>query len=371
MRKKNNKVTVNLRSRKLKNGTYTLYLDIYYNGTRQYEYLDLYVKDDYTSPKAKKRISHDDKATFDLAKEICEKRTIELVSSKAGLTPQFKQDYLFLDYAKEVIKEKDYKSIASSAKAFEKFANGKQYTFAEITTTTLTDLQKYFVTKKLKANSIKSYLRGLKVIWKKAMKEKIIATNPFDDLEMPKALTPKREFLDEAEIRLLISCEVPFNPQIKLAFLFSCFTGLRFSDIQALSWTNIVDDFLEFRQKKSQTEPLRIPLSATAKEILNSIQPEPTQRKGKIFNELPTSNSFVNIKLKFWQYKAGLTKPLHFHIARHTFATLALTTGTDITTVSKLLGHSDIATTQLYAKVIDSKKQEAIDKLPTIQVKNK
>jgi site-specific recombinase XerD len=69
-----------------------------------------------------------------------------------------------------------------------------------------------------------------------------------------------------------------------------------------------------------------------------------------------------------WASKAGITKDVHFHIARHTFATLALTFGGDIFTVSKLLGHADLKTTQVYAKLIDSKKREVIDKVPQIDI---
>ena len=61
--------------------------------------------------------------------------------------------------------------------------------------------------------------------------------------------------------------------------------------------------------------------------------------------------------------KAGITKNITFHCARHTYATLQLTLGTDIYTVSKLLGHKELRTTQIYAKVIDDKKKEAANKI--------
>ena len=72
--------------------------------------------------------------------------------------------------------------------------------------------------------------------------------------------------------------------------------------------------------------------------------------------------------LKSWTKNAGINKNLTSHIARHTFATLALSSGADLYTVSKLLGHKDITTTQIYAKIIDKKKEEAVDMLPPLQV---
>ena len=72
--------------------------------------------------------------------------------------------------------------------------------------------------------------------------------------------------------------------------------------------------------------------------------------------------------LKSWTKNAGINKNLTSHIARHTFATLSLSSGADLYTVSKLLGHKDIATTQIYAKIIDKKKEEAVDMLPALEV---
>ena len=74
----------------------------------------------------------------------------------------------------------------------------------------------------------------------------------------------------------------------------------------------------------------------------------------------------MNVALVQWMLKAGITKAITFHSARHTFATLQLTLGTDIYTVSKLLGHSELKTTQIYAKIIDQKKLEAVNRIPNL-----
>jgi site-specific recombinase XerD len=80
------------------------------------------------------------------------------------------------------------------------------------------------------------------------------------------------------------------------------------------------------------------------------------------------SRSQTRISIKAWVKKAGIDKAISFHTARHTFATLSLSSGADLYTVSKLLGHRNLATTQIYAKIIDTKKSEAVAMLPKIKV---
>ncbi|MEM4260572.1 MAG: tyrosine-type recombinase/integrase [Candidatus Woesearchaeota archaeon] len=110
---------------------------------------------------------------------------------------------------------------------------------------------------------------------------------------------------------------------------------------------------------KTSTEEL-IPLSEQAVKYLG----KRTKSKGRVFS-LPNNNNTNNNLVKL-SANAGLNKNLSFHMARHTFATLSLTYGADIYTVSKLLGHTDIKHTQIYARVIDKKKEEAVDMLPRI-----
>jgi len=76
----------------------------------------------------------------------------------------------------------------------------------------------------------------------------------------------------------------------------------------------------------------------------------------------------MNVALMQWTLKAGITKHITFHCARHSFAVLQLTLGTEIFTLSKLLGHSELKTTQIYAKIVDEKKREAVNKIPDINI---
>jgi len=79
-------------------------------------------------------------------------------------------------------------------------------------------------------------------------------------------------------------------------------------------------------------------------------------------------SSYSNVELSRWMLKAGITKQITFHCARHTFAVLQLTLGTEIYTLSKMLGHSELKTTQIYAKIVDEKIKEGMNKIPNINL---
>jgi integrase len=149
---------------------------------------------------------------------------------------------------------------------------------------------------------------------------------------------------------------------LKKAFIFSALTGLRWSDIEKLIWSEIQHSkemgyYIRFRQKKTKGAET-LPISEQARELLG----EKGEQNDQIFKGLHYS-AWSNLKLQQWVMKAGIPKNITFHSARHTYATLQLTLGTDIYTVSKLLGHKELKTTQIYAKVIDDKKKEAANRI--------
>ena len=152
---------------------------------------------------------------------------------------------------------------------------------------------------------------------------------------------------------------------IKNAYLFSCFCGLRISDIMLLKWKNIIKDrgayTLEIVMKKTK-DPIYLPLSDQALKWLPSQSGKTAE--DKVFY-IPLFN-YVNPALAEWAKKAGLNKHMTFHTARHTFATMMLTLGADLYTVSKLLGHSDVKITQVYAKIVNQKKNDAVNLVNTV-----
>jgi len=151
------------------------------------------------------------------------------------------------------------------------------------------------------------------------------------------------------------------NKDVKDAFIFSCFTGLRYSDVLNLKWSNIKKDKIEFIQKKTGGVEY-LPIAEEAKKILKK---KAKSKSNESVFHLP-KKPVIWEHIQNWKKAAEIDKKVSFHTARHTFATLSLTMGTDLYTVSKLLGHKSISTTQVYAKIIDKKKVQAINKLPSL-----
>jgi integrase len=166
----------------------------------------------------------------------------------------------------------------------------------------------------------------------------------------------RREFLTVEELNTLVAtpCDQPF---LKNAALFSALTGLRHCDIQKMQWKEIQIDGeqarLNFTQQKTKGVEY-MPISAQALQLCG----EPRKPEQLVFEDLPDP-SWISNPLKRWIKSAGITKKITFHCFRHTFATLQLSNGTDIYTVSKMLGHTNVKTTQIYAKVVDEKKNKA------------
>ena len=213
----------------------------------------------------------------------------------------------------------------------------------------------------LSLNSKYSYFNKLRAALKQAVKDGIIPTNPSEGVEAFKQGDPEREFLtlEELQAAVEVECEIP---QLKTAFIFSCLTGLRWSDIQKLVWSEVQHSnengyYIRFRQKKTKGAET-LPISDQAFGLLGDRQ----ENEERVFKGLKYS-AWHNLKLQQWMMKAGISKTITFHCARHTYATLQLTAGTDIYTVSKLLGHKELKTTQVYAKIIDEKKKEAANKI--------
>ena len=137
----------------------------------------------------------------------------------------------------------------------------------------------------------------------------------------------------------------------------------------ALQWHQIKGDTIEFRKKKTKNYEY-LHLSAMARQILTD-RPNPkilNMQNTTVFN-VPCQSQLGKV-LKQWCKDAGIDKRVSFHTARHTFATLALTQGVELYTVSKLLGHKTIQATQIYAKIIDEKKKAAMELLPMIEWEN-
>lgn len=166
----------------------------------------------------------------------------------------------------------------------------------------------------------------------------------------------RREYLTVEELNTLAG--TPYERDVlKRAALFSALTGLRHCDIQKLRWKEISMNGnqaqLHFTQQKTKGVEY-MPISQQALELSG----EPREPEQLVFEDLPDP-AWISKPLKRWIEAAGITKRITFHCFRHTYATLQLSSGTDIYTVSKMLGHTNVKTTQIYAKVVDEKKSKA------------
>jgi integrase len=160
-----------------------------------------------------------------------------------------------------------------------------------------------------------------------------------------------REYLTTEELNLLAKTHCA-SPVVKRAALFSALTGLRISDIRKLKWSEVVSTEEGYRLNFTQQKTKRVeymPISEQAYQLCG-------ERKAD--NQLVFSplQKLINKVFVPWVKAAGITRKITFHSLRHTYATLQLAGGTDIYTVSKMLGHTKIMTTQIYAKIVDSKK---------------
>lgn len=203
--------------------------------------------------------------------------------------------------------------------------------------------------------TINHYIQAMGHFCIHAVRDGLLPNNPFDGMRV-RVRRQIKEFLTLEEIISLM--ETPSqNEAVKRAFLFSCFTGLRFGDIENLRYEQIIDGYLVFTQSKTGSDE-RLLLPEPALDLVGTGE---GTGEGRVFR-LPAYKR-MRLELASWLKDAGITKHITFHCARHTFATLQLTLGTDIYTVSKLLGHSDVRVTQIYAKLVDQKKDDAMSRI--------
>lgn len=274
--------------------------------------------------------------------------------------------YSLLEYAQRFaqdssIKDKTKDSYRLMSKHLEKYGD---CTIDNITTNYLQGFIAFLQEQGLKVGSVRLYFQKLACVLHDAYKNGL-----FDDRILQRVKRPKREqekkcFLTEKELKKLTSHRLSdeFN-NIQSMFLFSCLTGLRFSDVQGLRWKDVKRNGkhlqLEFHQQKTDTNE-RLPLCAEAETLLRGME-----RVGKfVFGK--ESNQKTNTVLKRWCKDAKIKKPISFHSARHTFCVLLLTKDVPIYTVQQLMCHSDIGTTKVYADLLNKTKSKAVKKLPTI-----
>ena len=376
---KQSKEPVRLRKRKMKDGSESLYLDIYVNGNRSYEYLRLYLV-----PEKTRADKENNRNTLALAEAVRAKRVVEIRNGEFGFKNQAKEKMNFYDYFVSMVEARrgveslgNWGNWRSCLKHMQRYDSRlKQRTFAEITPEWVQGFHDYLEStdswqgsvgyrkekKPLAKNSRASYYRKLVACLNQAYQERIILSNPTVGIEGFQQVEGTRMYLTIDEVRLLAATECR-DPEVKRAFLFSCLTGLRRSDVEKLTWGEVHSqgEFTRiiFRQKKTNGQEY-LDIAPEAAELMG--------KRGKADEKVFVFHcpDYVNGMIRLWCEKAGIEKDITFHCARHTFATMMLDIGTDIYTVSKLLGHKELSTTQIYAKVLDKNKQAAVSKIPSV-----
>ena len=361
------KELVSLRMKPMKNGGNSLFLDYSLDGVRYKEYLRMYL----VEPKSKLDKKRNEE-TLKIAQAAKAKKIIDLQNGVAGLRPRLKKDLLLTDYIQQQIDSYRKRGHAEYANTLDKIRSwltryNKRISLRKITPEYALNFVQYLRDSKLSDSTIYVYFSNLNSLLNFAYRQGLVVENPLhriDPVLKPKRPETTREYLTLDELRKLIQTPI-YNEEIKNAFLFSCFTGLRISDIENLTWDNVKptnDGGWQVEERQMKTRKIVvIPLSENAMAFL------PTRGKGeeKVWKKLP-SRSEIGRHLKSWVKAAEITKHITFHCARHTNATLLITYGVGIYTVSALLGHTDISTTQVYAKIVNDKKVEAVNLIPKL-----
>lgn len=363
------KEPIRLRMKDLSNGNKSLYLDIYRAGKRSYEYLKMYL-----IPETDYNAKMQNQATLTAANAIKSKRIIEMINSEAGIKQEADTPKVYLLDWMETYMESQTKRGKKDRSQIKKAIDILKAYGAETVTMDMIDkpfcqgyinylTTEYHPKGKTVSNfTIHTYYQVVNGALNAAVRADILRENPFNKISSSEKVhkpESKREYMTIDEVRSLIKTPTS-NEAVKGAYLFSCFCGLRISEIKGLTWENVYCDsgqyHLEVMMQKTKS-PLYLPLSSEALKWL----PERGNKSGKekVF-KLPSSAG-INKLLKTWAQKAGVSKHITFCTARHTFATMMLTLGADLYTTSQLLGHTDMRTTQIYAKIVNRGKNEAVN----------
>lgn len=390
---------VNLREKKIKNGKRSLYLDFYPpiiadgKQTRR-EFLSLYV---YEKPKTETERNHN-KETRMLAEHNRATRQLDLQANPHGFVSSRRRKADFLEYFRKFIASKQ-KLSRSAVVGWEAILrhltdfSGGSCKFSQIDVLFVERFRDYLLvcesyrfrsgkktdapktsensknvkkpepkTGKLSANTAKSYFERFVSLVRRARQENYLSSDPTAKIEGLKATAPHREFLLIGELQRLAKtpCEIP--DKLRRAALFSALTGLRHSDIGNLTWADVRENpnsgtTLNLLIKKTG-EHLLLPISDEARALLGEAKPTGE----KIFAAF-RYDTMTNVYIERWTKAAGVTRRLTFHDFRRTYATAQLAAGTDIYTISQMLGHASIKQTQIYAKLLDEKKREAANKI--------
>ena len=368
------KEPVKIRLKDKADGRKSIYLEIYLDGKRTYERIpDLFIIEEKSETETKKN-----RATLNKVEKLRKQRIREIqknaVPNKYVETVEDKTVLLFdwMDEYYTIQKNRGLRQLVVVARA-KRFLTlySKDIPLNKIDKAFCIGFSNFLKTGyKMSNGACLSPKSGFNILGEvstamnTAVRNGIIKSNPFTQLTPSEKIQPVeavREYLTIDEVKELIKtpCE---EPLVKQAYLFSCNCGLRLSDVLNLRWKDLLftDGSWKVGTRMIKTDRVVfIPLPQQALRWLPQTKRIPEE---KVFSGL--NRSLIAKCLKPWAKEAGIkNKNVTFHTSRHTYATMLLTLGVDLYTVSKLLGHTNIKHTQRYAKIINQKKDEAVGML--------
>lgn len=364
-------MSVKVRTKELANGRLSLYLDYFppikgLDGkpTRR-EFLKRYNFKEPKDPK-EKQINRENLMFADGVRLMREK---EILNEQDGFYNSHNKKLDFITYFenltnKRIDSSNNFGNWKSALKHLIEFSGGK-CSMGDINEDFCKKFKLYLqnanqlnthILKPLSQNSAVSYFNKFRCAVNKAFEDRLLSNNILTHIKGISAVESKREFLTQEELQKLANTETDMG-QIRNAALFSALTGLRWSDISQLKWKDLQKTgsgyFIHIIQQKTK-EVMLHPISDKAYTLLGKHGAEDQL----VFNDLVYSDR-NNVRLREWLLSAGITKKISFHNFRHTYATLLLNQGTDIFTVSKMLGHKNIQTTMIYTKILTETKVNA------------
>lgn len=372
-------MSVKLREKELSNGQVSLYLDVYQNGKRSYEFLDIYVN--------RKKPTPEDSEKYKAAQEIRAQREHEMIVNSHALVDRKKSRKDFVEFVTEHLSKKAHNNQRTATLyQLRRFAGKKSIPISAVNLEWLKDFER-FMLESVSVNSVLTYMQNINGALNALVRSKIIASNPWHEVPFHERLK-KTETIRTAwniqQLQLLANTPCKMNPQYRMVYLFSCFTGLRWGDANGIQWSNIIKRkegereqwFIHFKQRKTNAVEF-LPLTDQAIQILKEREAANGRSSIYIFPEAKETHSRthlvhrrVDLALKKWAKTAGLDeKKMRFHTARHSYATNMLEVTNDLYIVSKLLGHKNVKTTQIYAQVRDKMKQNAVESFSKINFK--
>lgn len=377
---------IEIRTRELKNGNRTIYLDYYDKGKRWYEYPKLYLVPD-SAPHAKEL----NKNAMDKAVAIRAKRLLGETPEEDG-SPLKETDKILVstwmdEYAKAMHANtglspdylKHFDTLIRMVNGYLAYIKSPRLTMDCIDREFYRGFLHYMTdvyecrtpdggTKRLAKSTMHLFQLKMNTMLNQAARDGVIKCNPYHLLsrdERIKKPTDQRDFLTREELHRLMEVEAR-STTTKMSFLFSCFTGLRYSDLKQLKWGNIEHSqsgmVIRIEAMKKTEKPVTVPLGTNA---MTWMPERGDKTLDNFVFDIGTCGG-CNAVLKTMAKRAGINKRVSFHTGRHSFATLTLAATNDIATVSELLGHSSVATTQIYAEVLMEDKIAAVNKLNSI-----